>query len=439
MLDIILKINQPLRQDKKDIDGEKVLLQSYPSICGHGGRRIRERSGQHLFKASTSSAMMSYYVFITYSYAIATLVLLPLPLIFYSRAVVSPLKLHLFSRICLLGLIGFLAQACSYKGIEYSSPTLASAVGNLSPAFTFILAVIFRMEKIQVGSITSQAKIIGTIVSISGALVVVLYKGPKVFSSSSLSHQRPLESSEPNWLFGGVLIAVAYLLYSFWYIIQTRVMQIYKQELTIAFLYNLCATVIAMPISLIVESNMSSWRPTPALVIVTVLYSGVFSSISSSVHIWGLHLKGPVYVVIFKPLSIAIAAFMSAIFLGDTLHLGSVIGAIILSSGFYAVIWGKVKEENRTYDHSGLGATSRSSRTPLSYLGEIEILHQITSPANLLYRALGHLRPMKTLGYDTLGKPRGAASARCHIQPLQTLDDATPMFLRRFPKPSPPP
>lgn len=31
-----------------------------------------------------------------------------------------------------------------YKGIEYSSPTLASAISNLSPAFTFVLAVIFR-------------------------------------------------------------------------------------------------------------------------------------------------------------------------------------------------------------------------------------------------------------------------------------------------------
>jgi hypothetical protein len=35
-------------------------------------------------------------------------------------------------------------QLCGYKGIDYSSPTLASAIGNLSPAFTFILAVIFR-------------------------------------------------------------------------------------------------------------------------------------------------------------------------------------------------------------------------------------------------------------------------------------------------------
>jgi drug/metabolite transporter (DMT)-like permease len=32
------------------------------------------------------------------------------------------------------------------KGIEYSSPTLASAISNLTPAFTFTLAVIFRFH-----------------------------------------------------------------------------------------------------------------------------------------------------------------------------------------------------------------------------------------------------------------------------------------------------
>ncbi|WVZ02105.1 hypothetical protein V8G54_022911, partial [Vigna mungo] len=38
----------------------------------------------------------------------------------------------------------------AYVGIELSSPTLASALINLLPAFTFILALIFRMEEASV-------------------------------------------------------------------------------------------------------------------------------------------------------------------------------------------------------------------------------------------------------------------------------------------------
>ncbi|WRX21975.1 EamA domain - like 10 [Theobroma cacao] len=277
-----------------------------------------------LFKAATLKGM-SYYIFIAYSYAVGTILFLPLSFIFPSRAVLPRLKFHVVSRIFLLGLIGFSAQICAYKGIEYSSPTMASAVSNLTPAITFILAVLSRLERVALRSSSSQAKVLGTIASISGALVVVLYKGPKVFSSprgtsSSVLLEWPLESPESNWVIGGILLAVAYLLFSFWYIIQAQVMVIYPAEIIVAFLYNLCGTIVSAPVCLIAEPNLSSWRLRPSVAVIAVLYSGIFQTVSSLVVIWGLHLKGPVYIVIFKPLSIAIAAFMSAVFLGDSLH-----------------------------------------------------------------------------------------------------------------------
>ncbi|KAK8302079.1 hypothetical protein V6Z12_D04G064900 [Gossypium hirsutum] len=241
---------------------------------------------------------MSYFIFITYTYAIGALLLLPLSFLFPSGQVLPSLKFHLGFRIFLLGLIGFFAQVCAYTGIDYSNPTLASTISNLSPAFTFILAVLFRLERVALRSSTSQAKIMGTIASISGALLVVLYKGPQVFSSPSPSSTL-LQPSYSNWVIGGILLAVAYLLFSIRYIIQ-----------------------------------------------------GVLQAFSTFAISWGLHLKGPVYIAIFKPVSIAIAAFMSAIFLGDSLYLGSIIGAIIISIGFYAVIWGKAKEDERTTSSS---------------------------------------------------------------------------------------
>ncbi|XP_022773697.1 WAT1-related protein At5g40240-like isoform X1 [Durio zibethinus] len=333
-----------------------------------------------LFKAATLKGM-SYYIFITYSYAMGALLLLPLSFIFSSRPVLPPMKFHLVSKIFLLGLFGFLAQICAYKGIDYSSPTLASALSNLTPAFTFILAILYRLERVALRSSTSRAKIMGTVTSISGALLVVLYKGPKVFSSppwtsSSVLLEWPLESSESNWVIGGMLLAVAYLLFSFWYIIQIQVLEMYPAELIVAFFYNLCAAIISAPVSFIAESDLSSWRLRPSIAVIAVLYSGVFSSFSSLVIIWTLHFKGPVYVAIFSPLSIAIAAFMSAIFLSDSLHIGSIIGAVIISMGFYAVIWGQAKEEDSTEDDSGITSlgTSSNGKVPLLQSQEAEYM-----------------------------------------------------------------
>ncbi|KAL4653533.1 hypothetical protein ACB092_01G310600 [Castanea dentata] len=335
-----------------------------------------------LFKAATLRGL-SYYVFIFFSYAIATLLLLPLPFIFRQRGLPT-FKLSLLYRIFLLGVIGFLAQLCSYKGIEYSSPTLASAISNLVPAFTFILAVIFRMEIIALRSSITQAKIMGTIVSISGALVVLFYKGPTIISASSqspsLSLHSPPGSSQDNWdwVIGGLLLTAEYLLLPIWYIVQSQVMKMYPAELIIVLLNNVCGTIVSAPVCLIAEGNLSAWRLRPDITLVAVIYSGIFGSFFSTViHTWGLHLKGPVYISNFKPLSIAIAAAMSVIFLGDALYLGSVIGAIILSFGFYAVIWAKAKEESSEYKCYSSLESSLDGKTPLLDSNKVESVYII--------------------------------------------------------------
>ena len=46
------------------------------------------------------------------------------------------------------------------------------------------------------------------------------------------------------------------------------------------------------------------------------------SALGTVTHTWGLKVKGPVYVALFRPLSIAIAALMGVIFLGEALYLG---------------------------------------------------------------------------------------------------------------------
>lgn len=49
------------------------------------------------------------------------------------------------------------SDICAYKGIEFSSPTLASAFSNLTPAFTFMLAVIFRFSFLLPLSVSSSS------------------------------------------------------------------------------------------------------------------------------------------------------------------------------------------------------------------------------------------------------------------------------------------
>ncbi|XP_027359016.1 WAT1-related protein At4g15540-like [Abrus precatorius] len=304
-----------------------------------------------LFKAASLEGM-SNFVFVTYAYTVATVVLLPITFFYRRSRAVPPLSFSILSKIALLGLIGCSSQILGYAGISYSSPTLSSAISNLTPAFTFMLAVICRMEKIAVKKRTTQGKILGSIVSISGAFIVTFYKGPSIIiADNSISIHLPqsngiLTSVDINWAIGGLLLTGCNILLTIWFVFQVEILKEFPDELTMVFFYNLCAAFVAAVVGLLGEKNTSAWKIRLDISLISIVCTGIFNKfLSSAIYAWGIHLKGPVYVAMFKPLSIVIAVVMGVMFLGDTLYIGSVIGATIISIGFYTVMWGKATEE----------------------------------------------------------------------------------------------
>ncbi|XP_037495597.1 WAT1-related protein At5g40240-like isoform X2 [Jatropha curcas] len=278
---------------------------------------LAQASDMVISKAAMSKGI-SRHVLLVYSYALSSLILLPIS-IFSHRSDLHPLCFPLLSSFFLLALIGFSGQALNYAGVQFSSPTLGTAMLNLVPAFTFIFALLFRMEKLDLKSSSSLAKFIGTVVSISGAFTVTIYKGlPFIIMPSfdGLNHQLLL-SEEGNWILGGFLSATHAMMTSLWYILQASILKKYTSVLIVVFFYSLFATILSAVVSLTVE-DFGAWRLRTDMGLVAVIYS---------------------------PLGIVAAALMGIIFLGDTLFLGSVIGAIVIAAGFYAVMWGIAKEE----------------------------------------------------------------------------------------------
>ncbi|CAI0455866.1 unnamed protein product [Linum tenue] len=306
-----------------------------------------------LFKAATMEGM-SPYVSVAYSYGIASLVLL-LPTLFSHRAVdVPPLTIPILCRIGLLALTGSSSRLTGFTGLYYSSPTLSSAIGNLCPALTFILAVMFGMEKVVMGTRSSQAKILGTTVSIAGAFVITLYQGPPICITRSGS------SSAQNWVLGGSLITLQYALVTLWAFLmsiynfllfivwQTQIMRDYPSELTVIFIYNTFVSIIGAVVALIAEGTSSgAWIMSSNTALASVICTGLFGScLNNAAEAWVLPIKGPVFANMFTPFGMVIAVAMGVALLGDTLHLGSLLGGTTISIGFYMFMWGKVKDQN---------------------------------------------------------------------------------------------
>ncbi|XP_028215833.1 WAT1-related protein At3g28050-like isoform X2 [Glycine soja] len=257
-----------------------------------------------LFKAATLQGM-SNYVFVTYAYSVAFLVLLPVTFFYRRSRVVPPLTFSILSKIALLGVIGCSSQILGYAGI--------------------------RMEKIAVKRRTTQAKILGSIISVLGAFVVTFYKGQSVIiADNSPSIQLPqsngiLTSVDRNWVIGGLLLTACNILLTVWFVYQVEILKEFPDELSMVFFYNLCAAIVASIVGLLGEKNSSAWKIRPDISLISIVCTGIFNKfLSSAIYAWGIHLKGPVYVAMFKPLSIVIAVAMGVMFLGDSLYVGRI-------------------------------------------------------------------------------------------------------------------
>ncbi|XP_076896968.1 WAT1-related protein At5g40240-like isoform X2 [Bidens hawaiensis] len=302
-----------------------------------------------LGKAAMNNGL-SNLVYVVYYNALGTVLLLPNFIIHSYRGNRPALTLSVLSKLFGLGLLGIcVLQVCAYAGINYSSPTLAASLGNLIPAFTFLFAIIFRIEKFDIRKSTSQAKALGTIIAITGAFVMTLYQGPTLFTRI-LDHdlnKNLLSSPQSNWILGGLLITITCICSSSWNVFQTATVKEYPDKVTVVFMFCLFGTVQCAIFTLLYERNIDVWILDDRTEWVSIVFAAVFgTAVRNSLITWCLSKKGPVFVSMFKPISMVIAVIMGILFLGDVLHLGSVIGAVIIALGVYTVLYGQSKDSN---------------------------------------------------------------------------------------------
>ncbi|KAM0014768.1 hypothetical protein Hdeb2414_s0033g00718121 [Helianthus debilis subsp. tardiflorus] len=292
---------------------------------------------------------MQNFSYVFYSNALTCLVLLP-----------SAFLIHRY--LCVVG----------YAGVTYVSATVATAILNLIPGFTFVLAIIFGVERLDNGQLAMWVKLIGTVVSVLGAIIVTFYTGPAIIKAShltSVSPQRFLGQSS-NWILGSVLMLIDSVLSALFIItqvyyylhtstllpayvslltneyLQALILKKYSAVLIVMLAYCSIIVVLSFLASLILEHDLNAFSLQSRTRLLAILYSGFFGAgFQVTIGAWCVKMKGPLFVAMFHPLGIVIAAILGVIFLGDSLYLGCLIGSSVIVIGFYGVMWGKSKED----------------------------------------------------------------------------------------------
>ncbi|TYJ96380.1 WAT1-related protein [Cucumis melo var. makuwa] len=130
---------------------------------------------------------MSPRVFVVYRQAVATLFIAPIAYFSRSKSRRVSMNLRSFSLIFIASLVGVtMNQNVYFEGVFLVSSSMATAMTNLIPAVTFVIATIVGMENLKMGSLRSMAKIGGTVVCVSGAMCMALLRGPKLINSTQV-------------------------------------------------------------------------------------------------------------------------------------------------------------------------------------------------------------------------------------------------------------
>ncbi|URE16504.1 EamA-like transporter family, partial [Musa troglodytarum] len=253
-----------------------------------------------------------------------------------------------------------LNQVLYFLGLKYSTPTIACALNNMLPAITFIMAVPFRMETVGIRTLAGQAKGMGTLLCVSGSMLMTFYRGSLIKVWRSHIHWRYAEemtsssgnnASDQNMAVGAALVIASCLAWAVWFIIQAKMSKSFSSPYTSSALMCFMAGVQCFVIAAVVERSFSAWALGWDIRLAASLYTGlVGSGLAVSLMSWCIQKRGPLFVSMFSPLLLVIVSILGWAILDEKLYVGSVTGSALIVGGLYSVLWGKGREIKQLRD-----------------------------------------------------------------------------------------
>ncbi|XP_038875686.1 WAT1-related protein At1g25270-like isoform X5 [Benincasa hispida] len=255
---------------------ERVLWDGLPTILmvlvqfGFAGVNI-------CYKLAAADGM-SLKIIIAYRFLFASAFILPIAF-FLERGRRPKLTWSVLFYAFLCGLFGgSLSQNLYVESLALTSATFASAIGNLVPGITFILAVSFRfkfitymLERMNIRTMGGKAKVVGTLIGLGGAMVLTLYKGVELHlwstrvdllnkSHNSSGHVAAPEHDIHSQVLGSVLGVGSCFSYALWLIVQAKMSECYPCHYSSTALMCMMGSLQAVGFALCVETQWTRWK-----------------------------------------------------------------------------------------------------------------------------------------------------------------------------------
>ncbi|KAL3845279.1 hypothetical protein ACJIZ3_002682 [Penstemon smallii] len=254
------------------------------------------------------------------------------------------------------------------------------------------MAVVLRIEKVRLDRKDGISKVAGTLFCVAGASVITLYKGPTIYSPTPRLHTVVAEvvsspvflalgdANGKNWTLGCIFLIGHCLSWSGWLVLQAPILKKYPARLSFTSYQCFFGVIQFLVIAAFVERDPQAWLVHSGSELFSVFYAGVVASgIAFAVQIWCIDRGGPVFVAVYQPVQTLVVAIMASALLGEEFYLGGIIGAVLIITGLYFVLWGK-NEERKFTAAAAQKATIQSPADHVSNRTTPHIKSSITQP-----------------------------------------------------------
>ncbi|KAJ4776783.1 WAT1-related protein [Rhynchospora pubera] len=245
-------------------------------------------------------------------------------------------------------------QVLMLLGIEKTTPTIASAMPNLSPGLIFTIAACLGFEKFDKQCKYSKAKVLGTLVCLSGAMAMSFLQSPPS-TSPQINKQHLSENSNSNgyfdWMLGCFYLLAGVVVLSCNSVLQAATLVNFPAPLSLCTITAMMGSLFTAIVLVVMKGKIDIGSPDVSVMLIgeTCLMGGVVIGACIAFQMWCVRKKGPVLVSIFSPVQTVCSTILSAVLYHQMISLGSSAGIVLMFCGLYAVLWAK---NNETLDVS---------------------------------------------------------------------------------------
>ncbi|KAG8648327.1 hypothetical protein MANES_09G179300v8 [Manihot esculenta] len=242
-------------------------------------------AGMNITSKLAMDSGMKPLVLVSYRQIFATIAILPFAYFFEWKTrpkLTKTLLLQIF--ICsLTGVTG--NQVFYFIGLENSTPTIGCALTNILPAVTFIFAVLLRQESVGIKKISGQAKLLGTIICVGGAMLLSFYHGAIINVGESSIHWKYADemgsnssSSQSNFILGPLFIMASAVCWAVWFTVQAKVGDKFPAPYTSTLLMCFMGSIECVVIGLFPNHKPSQWSLHSPGRLIAALYAVCFQN-----------------------------------------------------------------------------------------------------------------------------------------------------------------